>query len=426
MPEHRKPPVRHTVHTHHPRYEVPQYKRGSGKPVVRFQTQHNVEDRIQSIEEKIKAPETTTAQRIRLLHQIRRESEAARFRGDEEMTSALIEAHDDSIETVKKRLKEKIVNLPDNSLEKARIIHELRTIHAQRIDNALEASKKPEVRDWLKAPNRADIRGVDFFPVPLAQDMPTLEGNFQVNNKLVKTAYEDYFGASLPDSLIFRQATAYEDEPGTIAQFLPDKNEIIYCKDYIHILKNGKIESIKDFKSIESMAHEIGHALRGDKMEKAGLGTRHTYRNTESWIEEGSNEISAERFAINSFQIPENVRKGILADPFKQSTYQEYLVPVADMALLINDGDEHKAVRWIERLRTEPDHKKFIVESAHQSSLLKGLKNYPESEQYSMLVKPYWVKEQLNEKGITDTLHRQIPYIADSHENSNNWYLLVS
>lgn len=422
----RRPPVRHTVHTHHPRYEVPRYNRGSGLPVVRLRTQLDVNNQVESIEEKIKAPSTSATQRLRLLRKLRRDSEIARQRGDEETTAALIEAHDDSIETVKRRLSEKVARLPDNSLEKARIVHELRTIHAQRIDNALESGNKPGVEDWVKSPNRADIRGVDYFPVPLAQDMPTLEDNFQVNNKLVKTAYEDYFGLELPDSVKFRQAKRHEEAPGQIAYYTGKDNEIVYGKDWVHILKNGKIESGADFKSIQAMAHEIGHAIRGNKMEKAGLGTRHPYYHSEAWIEEGSNEIAAERFSLNSFQIPDNVRRGILANPFKGTSYQEYQLPVADMSLLINDGDEHKAVKWIERLRTEPDHKKFIAESTRQSNFLKPFKTNSDDDNYSLLTKPYWVKSQLESKGVKDTMGRPFLSASDSYENSNAWFLLVS
>ncbi len=48
------------------------------------------------------------------------------------------------------------------TMEQVRKIHESRSEKAQKIDEALEARITADSEKWAKAPNKWDIRGVDF------------------------------------------------------------------------------------------------------------------------------------------------------------------------------------------------------------------------------------------------------------------------
>jgi hypothetical protein len=186
--------------------------------------------------------------------------------------------------------------------------------------------------------------------------------NYKINVDLYSRAYEDHFNTDLKD-LKFKKTTAKGYKAA--AYYRGDTHTIYFSKPIHKILSSGKIKSAYDFKKFETLTHEIGHGIHGKRGEMAGY-RRGGYRNTTRWLDEGSNSISSIRFCLHNIQIDRNLRKEILKNPdtvYKYYSYKPYMEGTADLALLINKGDERKAVQWIDNLRTTPNHNKYVRDS---------------------------------------------------------------
>jgi hypothetical protein len=192
--------------------------------------------------------------------------------------------------------------------------------------------------------NRSDILGVDFFPVPLSSELKPKQ-NFDLNNQILKVSYEDHMNLQLDDSLTFvkgqGKGRAYLAQHDTKVDEKTGEtiyNKVRYSIPAWKVIEKGEIESIQDFTVIKAMGHEIGHAARGEAIYREHKKSRHGYEDSSASIEEGSNEIAAWRFAFHSIQMPKQVRNELRANP--DYVYEWECRKVADLALLVNEGDE--------------------------------------------------------------------------------------
>lgn len=292
----RKPPIPHKVKPKNRRYRPAVrrdgYMRGHGKPRP---PQHggrnrNVRPRLQAHEERL------NAQRARVLS--------------------------------KRRITRKDL----------RTIHRARSKHAQRVDEALMANQTEDLEKWAKHPNRCDVIGVDYFPVPFTN-------NFRFNTQAIGYAMEQYYGVSTANVPVrrfytdreyakaygggWRSAYAFHDPRDDSINFSPRASKI---------LTKGELESTDDLFAYSSIVHEYGHAI-GDVKD---VSTRS--------FDEGSNELLAHRFALLSLQLEPSERK-YFHDESHHSYLDETRIAGA-VALIANDYDENKAVDWLKNLRS--------------------------------------------------------------------------
>ena len=295
------------------------------------------------------------------------------------------------------------------TLQREREIEAKRSKRARAVDEALEAEEVSPGPLWEAHPNKYDIRGVDYFPVPLSH---RLKDNFDLNNQIIRKEYEDFLNVDLSNG---RRKVGWKKNaelpPGAYAVYNPTFRTIYYSKDATKVLESGKIKDVADAYAIKTIAHEMGHAVRHIE---TGVDP---YSLTSPMIEEGSNEILANRFTLNNIQLPKHVREHILRDPALFVAYQDYMSKVADLALLANNGDEHKAIEWIKKLRTTQDQLRFIWRSLRKRGV------DPSSVMTGDGTVKREVIEILDNKGITPTEYRT--YYADKGERSMFWYLYV-
>jgi hypothetical protein len=95
------------------------------------------------------------------------------------------------------------------------------------------------------------------------------------------------------------------------------------------------------------------------------------------------------------------------------------------MALAMNEGDERRAIEWIDKLRTEPDHSKFVRKSVPQR-----FKNY-------LWLKGYSKDVEMDLTQISRSVSRDLPsYLKERGikptrdrfgygKNHRYWYLMV-
>ena len=355
------------------------------------------------------------------------------------------------------------------TMSSLRALHELgRSLHAQRIDEALEATVKDDPSRWVKAPNRSDITGIDYFPIPLSsvkyitpRNLPPLTqrealqlwvmqkfysqhlgwklnlkrdidpnvrriikslarkgyveikengdiiikkkikkfDNYRFNVMMFTKGYEDHFNVDLGD-LKFRRTQAKGWR--AYAYYRPSKHTIYFSKPVHRVLSSGEVKTLHDFYALHTLAHELGHAIRGKRGTQGKFKRYIGYEGSVKWIDEGSNDISALRFVLHHVQIDPKLRREILHNPeklLKGLGYRKYIVGVADLSLLVNNGDEKKAIMWIEKLRGEPDHKKFIMESIKKNPSLKGV-------DWDDITRSWDFRQALKSRGITPTEER--------------------
>lgn len=447
----RKRPGKHTVHPSHSRYKVTNYERGSGplsqpehlrdpslvielsNPVLTNMAMDDFVrryDKAESIDEK--------ARIVSLLTYAKKEAKKQKLK----------EQHRDISKTEAKLLFELRRDLRGKNgwggsgAERSRFLHDMRTPHAQKIDESLEATEKhkPGSPEWEANMNRSDIKGVDFFPVPLSSELKGRD-NYEINNKIVLAAYEDHVNHKFDDIEFHKgqgkgiqylaQHSSEVKKGGTV------RNRINYSIPAWKIIESGKVDSTRDFNSIKAIAHELGHSARGDKLFGLSRSTRHAYHGSTQIFEEGSNEITAFRFTFHSLQIPRSIRSEIRQNPTSGLAYQRECQKVADLALLVNDGDERKAIIWIESMRTEPEHKVRIQQDLDKSKFFKTrmeMGKYPTSSKRTytreydsdyLLSDSSTVQYILEKNGVTPTWHRRENAVRYPGKQNKFWYLLM-
>lgn len=232
--------------------------------------------------------------------------------------------------------------LPLKGLHRARSIHERRSRQAQAVDEAIEARITNDVERWSKAPNRWDIRGVDSFP------MPTIEGDFVSNGKIFAYQLEQQWNRDLTDihylghasDESFRSASGDLERARAFYAFaLPPKSEVHFSPQATELIAKGRVDDKSEFFAMDSVAHEIGHLIGATP--------------TNSAFDEGSNELLACRFTLNNMIMPRRLRREMRARP--NHSYEPEVEMVAHTALLVNEGDPEKAVRWLEKFKTASD-----------------------------------------------------------------------
>jgi hypothetical protein len=240
------------------------------------------------------------------------------------------------------------------SLRDVREIHESRSKRAKITDEALEAQITTNYEKWAKAPNKWDIRGVDFFPAP------TVKGDFETNVKVLAYASEQYYNKELPNLKIYgyEKHNDYDKALGTTdaasktaAYAKPELNELHFSPKTTKAIKRGKIETIDDFSALKAASHEIGHL-----MGETPTGTA---------FDEGTNELLATRFALNNIQMDKKLRENLRQSP--PISYPDEVEMVWNTSLLINKGDEEKAIKWLTTFKTSDSSSKLKMrEDAEQ------------------------------------------------------------
>jgi len=225
------------------------------------------------------------------------------------------------------------------TLEDVRGIHEARSKRAKSIDEALEARITNNYEKWAKAPNKWDIRGVDFFP------SPTLPGDFETNVKVLAYASEQYYNKDLSNIKIYgyKSDKAFEESYGKkgISSYVyafakPEENAVHFSPTATRIIEEGKVTDIHSFRAMVAVSHEIGHLIS------------HPVGN--KYFDEGLNEMLAVRFTLNNLQMDRKLREKIRNNP--HYCYRDEVKYVGDIALLVNNFDEEKAMNWLLKLKT--------------------------------------------------------------------------
>jgi len=235
-----------------------------------------------------------------------------------------------------------------------RKIHRARSQHAQRVDEALVANQTEDLEKWAKAPNRSDVLGVDYFPVPFTN-------NFRFNTQAIGYAMEQYYGVST-ENVPVKQYYTLEDYAkayggsgwrSAYAFHDPKDDSIHFSPQASKILTKGELENVDDFNAYSSIVHEYGHAI-GDVKDVA----------TRSF-DEGSNELMAHRFSLLSLQLEPSDRKYFYDKSFH--SYPDETRIAGAVALIANDYDEGEAIEWLKKLRSnntsETEKEKMIYDA---------------------------------------------------------------
>jgi hypothetical protein len=235
------------------------------------------------------------------------------------------------------------VSKPKNriTLQEAREIHERRSERAKALDELLEARITSDYEKWAKAPNKWDIRGVDFFPAP------TMPGDLTTNVKILAYATEQYYNKDMSNVKIYAYESpesfdkAYGKEGASQSYYAfanPSRGEVHFGPETSRLIRKGRLEDRSDFYAMSAVAHELGHLVGSTP--------------TGTAFDEGSNEILAVRFTLHNLQMPRELRKELLKDP--PHSYWRETRYAADTALLVNDGDKERAIDWLLRFKTSP------------------------------------------------------------------------
>ena len=320
-------------------------------------------------------------------------------------------------------------------MDEARLLHAMRSTHAQRIDESIEATRKPDTtEEWSRSMNRSDIKGIDFFPIPMSTE---LKDNFEVNNQLMRSAWEDHYNIRLPPILKFvktkskginyyAQHHTYIETDRKTGKLKILKDEIRFSIPAYKVLERGTLETIHDFQAFQSIAHELGHAYRGHILHTRFGEKPHPYLHSSGRIEEGSTDISATRFALHNFQMDSKMRKEIVDNISTFIAYKSEAEDVGDIALLMAEGDEKRAVEWIDQLRTEHHHNNFMVASFKETEA--GRKRVKEGmEDWKLLntitTRRYVERILMEEYNVKPTRNRKVS--ASRAKDNVYWMILV-
>lgn len=252
-----------------------------------------------------------------------------------------------------------------------REIHALRGEKAVDMDDELYATPAETQDEWLRKPNRTDIRGIDEFPLAVQRD-------FAQNFPDYIDQLEEYYDTDvLPgtsyqihrDRDSFNRASLRLNNMRLSSGVLgfshdkPDGTGEIHMDDATcDVFRKGVIKSPRDFLHFEVVFHELGHRI-GPSGYNLGphreIGKNQEYFGT--GFDEGANEILAQRFILNNVRIDPKLRSNLTATPAYDeqlyehiSTYEQQQRMVAKCALIASNGDEKKAIEWIEDLRYAP------------------------------------------------------------------------
>ena len=244
-------------------------------------------------------------------------------------------------------------------LERAREIHEGRSERAQVTDDVLEARITADVEKWGKAPNRWDIRGVDFFPAP------TMPDDFITNVKVWAYMLEQYYNEDTSKIKIYghKSAKSYDAAYGrekaqTEAYAFAARangNEVHFSPRATKAIRKGRIETATDFDAMKVATHEITHCIGRTP--------------TSKYFNEGATEILSLRFVVNSLQMDRRLRKRMREMP--SIAYIDNVRYVANIALLVNDGDKERAIQWLNKFYTDSEQSKRKMEEDAEIKLLK-------------------------------------------------------
>ncbi|MHA1286059.1 MAG: hypothetical protein ACTSPB_01525 [Candidatus Thorarchaeota archaeon] len=335
MGKKRKSPKRHTVHTKHPRYRVPRYPRGSDLPPASPSLRSS--------------PQKRDIRAEMLAHQrgMGRRGVKSRF-----------------------------------SRRQVVRVHRDRSPKAKEVDESLQARVTDDYNVWMRDPNRYDVYGVDYFPVPVK------EGDLDWNYRAIEESMRDYYQMDdkkhpRPKPVFHTDGASYERAFGSPAVphafYEGETNEIHFSPRATRLLREGKISNKEDLWAFKTVVHEYEHA-RGS-----------TRKNTGSAFDEGSTELLAERYAYMALQMPPKLReelKETSSPAYTASTYS-----VASVALIVNDYKDEKAIEWLKDLRTAtPRKQKSIIQKA-EDKLIKA-KVIPDNRTLRKKIKRYEKKSQ--------------------------------
>jgi len=314
---------RHTVHTKHPRYKVPNYPRGS--------------DANSPSPHSSKAPPT--------VHE-GREAYRLRLVEHEKMRKA------SGLGGVKYKRKH---------VKKA---HLDRSDQARATDDALQATVTDDYNEWMANPDKYDVYGVDYFPVV------TKAGDEEFNYKAMEYSMKQYYGVAdaPPVKPVFHTSEAEYDkvfgkeasssEAYAFYRYWDDPPTIHFSPTATRLIAKGKIEDIHDFGAMESIAHEYEHHI--------GV----FYGSTS--FDEGSTELLANRYAWMALSMDAKTRNKLRG--VNAFAYPDHVKMVGNTALIIHDFDETDAVDWLKKLRrSDQATQKEMVRDAEKKLAKAGL-----------------------------------------------------
>lgn len=259
------------------------------------------------------------------------------------------------------------------SMKILREIHDLRPLRAKNIDEALQGELAQNPETWIERPNKYDIWGVDFFPIP------TVKGDFELNAHLIKYGIEEYFNTSVKDLKII-PTTSYvefrnlydphksveEVMKRVYAFYSPSKKAVVFSPKAVEIIKKGKIENESDFYAFHTIAHEFLHAIGSITDTHLPYGA-----------DEGATELLSTRFTLDSIQMPRKLRQRLIDQPL--IAYKDRTHYISALSLLANNGDPQKALKWLIKLYTSNKREKQKMCSELSKKLMKlGITDYDE------------------------------------------------
>jgi len=266
------------------------------------------------------------------------------------------------------------------TLRRIRQIHEARSERAKAIDESLEAQLAASYSDWVKYPNRYDILGVDFFPIP------TVPGNPKLNVILVRDRIPEYF--DLPKdtlkSLDFEFITSpkeweklkriYRFSDECAAFYNPKTDKIVFSPRASKLISKGKIENFNDMRFFKVIAHELMHKTFRDlfkRYDPRGKDYREHYLSLQ--INEALAEIHAHRFVLNNIQMPRRLRNTVrnlkIGGKYNLDyfiSYEPFVRTLSFYALVVNDFDEKKAVKWLEEIAFNPRKSRKMIDASYK------------------------------------------------------------
>jgi len=235
-----------------------------------------------------------------------------------------------------------------------------RSLKAKETDNALQAEVTDDYNLWLAHPDEYDVVGVDYFPVP------TVKGDRELNYSLLEHSMREYYGVD-PNhrvkAVFHDSGDSFEEVYGhsavPYAFYRVSTDTIHFSPRASRLLNEGVISNKEDFWAFGTIVHEYEHAINS------------TRENTGTAFEEGSTEILSKRYAFMAYQMNPKLRdklKKEIGTAYAPSTYA-----VGAIALIHNNYDEEKAIKWLKDVRSaKPSEQKKMLRKAEKDLIKQG------------------------------------------------------
>lgn len=164
-----------------------------------------------------------------------------------------------------------------------------------------------------------------------------IEGNFESNVSAFIHLMERVYNVNIGKLKIYKYdkedefAKAFGEPLDKTQAFTIGTKAIHFGPEITEDLTRGRLVSEADVAGMIIGVHEISHIIG--------------YTPTGEAFDEGSNELLATRFVLNNIPMGKKIKKDVTC--FAPYAYSDDVQMVADYSLLVNGGDEKKAIDWL-------------------------------------------------------------------------------